>query len=117
MVEVTEKNELEDVIAQCDSEGRVLILQFSAPWCKLCQPMHEFLIGISEQVKGRLRKVNTPDAEELVSEYEITKLPVVIVFANGKIARRVDGYKLEEVEKGITTADWEVKGVQGTEDF
>ena len=110
---ITTKEELSAL--GCDN--RMLVVQFSAPWCKFCDPMAEVVLSACRFARANIAKINTPDAEELVEEHEITKLPVVFVVVNGKIETRVDGFDCEAVRRSVVSSGWLANGGLVDDDF
>lgn len=74
-------SEFSDVIAS----GTVLI-DFWAPWCSYCKVLGLVL----EQTKAALPaelvigKINVDEASELAAEYDISTLPTLVLFKDGK---------------------------------
>ena len=112
---VTTKEELSDLVT--DEENPIVVVQFSAPWCKLCAPMADLVAAAAKHAKASVAKVNTPDAEDLVESYSVTKLPMVLVWYNGVMQARVDGFDQEAVRRAIVAASWSVHGLPQHDDF
>lgn len=90
------------MIAECDAasfkaeviEARVPVLvDFYADWCGPCQAQEPMLERLSETLlaEARLVKVNVDRSPELARLFEVRSIPTMILFANGKIARRFTG--------------------------
>lgn len=112
---ITTKAELSDLVT--DEERPVVIVQFSAPWCKLCAPMADLVSAAAKHARAVVAKVSTPDAEDLVESYSVTKLPMVLVWRRGVVQARVDGFDQEAVRRAIVAATWAVHGLPKDEDF
>lgn len=97
-------------------QQRLQLVQFSAPWCHLCPNMKQKLLDIAvDDGPIDIAHVNTPDAEDLVEKMEVSRLPLVLVFAAGEIAARVTGLDFEALTQALTMARWQLHGVAATE--
>ena len=115
---ITTKAELSDLVT--DKKNPFVVVQFSAPWCKLCAPMADLVSAAAKHAKASVAKVNTPDAEDLVESYGVTKLPMVLVWRNGVVQTRVDGFDQEAVRRAIvhsSHSSWTVHGLPRDDDF
>lgn len=92
--EINEKNFKEEVL---ESKEKVLV-DFWAPWCGPCRMVGPITEELSETHK--VCKVNVDDEEDLAREYNVTSIPCLILFENGKETKRSIGLKpKEELEK------------------
>ena len=89
MMEVfTEKNFEKEVLK---AKGLVVV-DFGAPWCHPCRslgPVFEKLAQANPDIK--FGKVDIDDNGQLAVKYEVSSIPVVAVFRNGKIVERIAG--------------------------
>lgn len=112
---ITTKAELSDLVT--DEENPIVVVQFSAPWCKMCAPMADLVTMAAKHARASVAKVSTPDAEDLVESYGVTKLPMVLVWRKGTMQARVDGFDQEAVRRAVTAASWAVHGIPKDDDF
>ena len=92
--ELNEKSFKEEVL---ESKEKVLV-DFWAPWCGPCRMVGPITEELSTSHK--VCKVNVDDEEELAREYNVTSIPCLILFENGKEVKRSIGLKpKEELEK------------------
>lgn len=94
-----------------------VLVNFGAPWCGLCkviQPtLNQFHDRWDEQIK--LVNVNADDNLKLASTYRLKTLPTLILFTNGRIVNRLEGFKgredlrisLDQMTK-IATMNWQI---------
>ena len=69
-----------------------VLADFNAEWCGPCQAMKPMLDEISESDPGyKIVSINIDDEDELAEEYEITSIPCLVVFKNGKEFNRSVG--------------------------
>lgn len=50
------------------------ILKFSAPWCGQCRALQRNL----QPIQDKITEINIEDNDELVSEYNIRSIPVLV---------------------------------------
>ena len=69
-----------------------VLADFNAEWCGPCQAMKPMLDEIAESDPGyKIVSINIDDEDELAEEYEITSIPCLVVFKNGKEFNRSVG--------------------------
>jgi thioredoxin 1 len=75
-----------------------VLVNFGAPWCGLCKLIEPTLIQFQdrwdEQIK--LVNVNADDNLKLASTYRLKTLPTLILFTNGRISNRLEGFHSRE---------------------
>jgi thioredoxin 1 len=88
MVKELTQTDFDDSIAT----GTVVV-DFWAPWCGPCKmmaPVFDELDG--EQKSVTFAKVNVDENSELASKFQVMSIPTLIVFKDGKEAKRVTGF-------------------------
>lgn len=82
-----------------------VLVDFWAEWCGPCRMVSPILDQIGEEYAGKIQivKVNVDHEPQLAAQYEITGIPAMKVFQNGKIVREMVGAKpkhalLEDLE-------------------
>ncbi|MFM9963650.1 MAG: thioredoxin [Planctomycetaceae bacterium] len=82
VLEFTEANFTSEVL---ESKQPVLV-DFWAPWCGPCKALGPTIEEIANDYQGRARvgKVNTDEAQNIASKYNIQNIPTVIVFRGGQ---------------------------------
>ena len=74
------------------SEGKLMMVDFWAEWCGPCQMLGPVIESLAERYEGRVvvGKVNTDEEPELAIGYQVSGIPTVIFFKDGKeIDRKV----------------------------
>jgi len=74
-------------------EGKVLV-DFWAPWCGPCQMLGPVIEEISTQLKGKVKigKVNVDENQELAGQYNVSSIPLIVIFDKGKIKQTILGF-------------------------
>ena len=81
----------EDVI----NSDKIVLVDFWADWCGPCRMVSPILDEIGAEYADKLEivKVNVDEEPHLAAEYQITGIPAMKVFQNGKIIREMVGAK------------------------
>ncbi|MEM4625250.1 MAG: thioredoxin [Candidatus Pacearchaeota archaeon] len=95
-VEVDDNNFKEEVIER--SKKIPVLVDFFAEWCGPCRMLMPIMEKIAEEYNGKLilAKVNVDNAIEKSYEYEISSVPNIKLFKNGRIVSEFLGYLPEE---------------------
>jgi thioredoxin 1 len=86
-------NEIQTVIDTHD----IVLLKFTADWCESCKKYEHYINDLSIHVQEIDYDLN----EDLVEEYDIQKLPTVVIFKNKNLVEKIEGFiaKTEFVKK------------------
>jgi thioredoxin 1 len=82
--------EFEEVVLHANE---LVLVDFWATWCGPCRTLAPALDELARELAGRARvvKVDVDEHPELAREYEIASIPCLVIFRNGKEARRMVG--------------------------
>ena len=81
-----------------------VLVDFWATWCGPCKMLAPVIEGIAKDHASELKvcKADVDENEEIAAQFGISSIPTVILFKDGKEAKRSGGYKSRaEMEKFI----------------
>ncbi len=84
-IEVSDSEFQEKVIDQ--SQKVPVVIDFWAPWCGPCNILSPILTLLSEEYDGKfiLAKVNVDESTENARKYNVSSIPAVMMFKDGKV--------------------------------
>lgn len=75
-----------------DKKASLIIVDFFAEWCGPCVMMGPVFAKLSEEnSKVKFCKINVDDAPKVSEQYEVSSIPCIIFFQEGKEVDRVIG--------------------------
>ena len=91
VIQVSKENFQNEVL---DSDKPVL-LDFYADWCGPCKMLAPVLHEIAEENAGALKvgKVNVDEQMELAMRFQVSSIPMLVVFKDGKAIAKSVGYR------------------------
>ncbi len=93
MAEEKKKADFDDAIR----EG-VALVDFWAPWCGPCRIQGPIVEKLSDKYEGKalVAKINVDENRDIAERFGIQSIPTLILFKDGKEARRFVGVQSEE---------------------
>lgn len=94
----TEKQMTMDELNATIKGSKIVLVDFGASWCPPCKQMEPVLKSLTENNKDKftLLKVDGGRDQDILQAYQVTALPVFIVFKDGKQVWRKEGIATEK---------------------
>ena len=72
-----------------------VLLDFYADWCGPCKMFSPILHELAEEKSGVLKvgKVNVDEQMELAMRFQVSSIPMLVVFKDGKVVTKSVGYR------------------------
>src|SRR5687767_5512860 len=82
-------------------EKGVSLVEFQADWCGPCRMLAPVLEQVEKEVAGNasIWKVNIDNEQKTASQFQITSVPTMILFKDGKEVSRLIGLRNADVIK------------------
>lgn len=80
---------------EINTSAEPVLVDFWAEWCGPCKMIAPILDEIAEEQAGKLKvaKLNVDEAPAVAQRFEVMSIPTMIVFQDGKPAKRLVGAK------------------------
>ena len=77
------------------NSDKPVLLDFYADWCGPCKMLAPVLHEITEENIGALKvgKINVDEQMELAMRFQVSSIPMLVVFKNGKAVAKSVGYR------------------------
>ena len=98
-MEVTE-NEFDELI---NNSHKLVVVDFFAEWCMPCLMIAPVIEELAKEMKEvKFVKINSDDNQELARKYNISGIPCLVIFKQGKeIGRIVGAQPKDKIEEKI----------------
>ena len=77
------------------NSDKPVLLDFYADWCGPCKMLSPILHELAEEKSGALKvgKVNVDEQMELAMRFQVSSIPMLVVFKDGKAVVKSVGYR------------------------
>ena len=84
----------EDTFEKSIKDG-VILVDFYADWCGPCRMMTPVLERVAQEVKGKatIGKLDIDSAQKIASQFQVTSIPTLILYKEGKELGRLVGLR------------------------
>ena len=85
----------ENFDAEVLRSAQPVLLDFYADWCGPCKMLSPILHELAEEKSGALKvgKVNVDEQRELAMRFQVSSIPMLVVFKDGKAVAKSVGYR------------------------
>lgn len=97
---------LTDADFETETRTGVTLVDFHASWCGPCRMLAPVLEQVAKDIKGKahIAKVDIDSEQKTASQYQITSVPTMILFKDGKEVNRLVGLRNAEAVKDFILA-------------
>ena len=89
-----------------ETEKGVTLVDFYADWCGPCRMLAPVLEQVATETEGKaiIAKVNIDNEQKTAAQFQITSVPTMILFKNGKEVNRLVGLRNAQAIKDLILA-------------
>ena len=86
---------LDDANFLDEIKSGVTLVDFYADWCGPCKMIAPIVEELSTEMQGKasIAKLNIDDSQQTTSDFQVTSIPTLILFKNGKEINRIVGIR------------------------
>lgn len=93
----------EDFNELINNSHKLVVVDFFAEWCMPCLIVSPIIEELAEEMKNvKFVKINSDDNQDLLRKYNISTIPCLVIFKDGKeIGRIIGAQPKENIEEKI----------------
>jgi len=81
-----------------NNSHKLVVVDFFAEWCMPCLMLAPVIDELAENMKEiKFVKINVDDNQELSGKYDVSTIPCLVIFKEGKEVSRIIGNQTAEV--------------------
>lgn len=90
-----------------ESEPRLVIVKFGAEWCRPCNELQPYLLGLASELQETdcdatfVTVEKTDESDKLFEQYKITRLPTILLFKDNEIQHTLSRPEPDELRKKV----------------
>ena len=93
VVEIKEQ----DFVKKTQVKDKKVLVDCYATWCGPCRMLSPIIDELSEEITNYdFYKLDVDEAEEIAKKYDISAIPTLLIFADGKLKEKIVGFKTKE---------------------
>lgn len=84
----------------------VTLVDFYADWCGPCRMIAPIVEELSSEFNGKAKiaKLDIEKAQSTTADFQVTSIPTIILFKDGKEVKRIVGLRDKEALKSLISA-------------
>lgn len=90
-----------DANFDAETKSGLVLVDFHANWCAPCRTLAPVLEQVAKEVKGKavIGKIDIDSEQNTAARFQITSVPTMILFKNGKEVGRMVGLRTADALK------------------